>query len=408
MSEIKLRILTVIDQYYPFMGGAENVARFLVEHTNNDEYENNVLTLATHRIITLINNSDLIQRQKVDSVCYPYNIFRFRLFTIKGQQKNGRIFRYFTLLKYIVHIFKLRNRFDIIHAHTYYWPATASVIAGRLLGKPVLITGHSRISRLVSEIDNGIYPGILIKSLKKANKYVAISHEIKSEAEHICNLDSNRIELLYNGIDAEQFRPCASNEMKRLIRVELDLPTDKTIVIYHGRMEKNKNILTLLNAMSRCKEQNIVLLLIGEGTYKKDIIDYIKKLDLSDYVSVFDFKKNIEEYLRASDIYCLPSYLEGFSLALLEGMSSGLICIASDIEGNRDAINHEVNGYLFDPYSDAQLEHLLKKTVLKINNNNRGKFGIAARDTVVERFSLAAMLESYKNLYHELARRPSL
>jgi glycosyltransferase involved in cell wall biosynthesis len=407
MTENKVRILTVINQYYPFQGGAENVARFLVENTNDDEYAHDVLTIASNSMVALINDPDEVDQQIIKSVDSSYKIYRFRLFKFKGREKNGRIFRYLTLLKYIVWMIKLKNNYDVIHAHTYYWPATAAVIAGHLLGKPVVVTGHSRISRLVAEINMGEFPRLLLRALRGTNKYVAISNKIQAEAKSLCKLDPRKIVLLYNGINTNKYRPCASENMKQLMRQEMGLPKDKTIIVYHGRIEENKNLRTLLHAVSRCPDQNIFFLLIGEGSCKQEITGCIQEFGLLDDVQILGFKKNIAEYLRASDIYCLPSHLEGFSLALLEAMASGLICLASDIEGNRDAITNEINGYLFDSHSVDQLEQLLEKVVSGISDDDRDRLGVAARNTVVDRFSLTAMLENYKSLYRNLAGHSS-
>ncbi len=400
-GQASLRVVTTIGQYFPFLGGAENVARYLVEHTNDEGFENNVLTIASERMRSLIDNQDDVCKQELENGGNPYLIYRFNLCNIFGKERNGQVFRYYTLLQYIFHLWKLRKKFDVIHAHTYYWSATGAIVAGKILRKPVIVTGHNRISRLRDEVVSGEYPKFMIRLLRKATRYVAISEEIESEACSICNLPEERVVRIYNGIDVTKYRAEPDIREKDKLRVELNIPVGKRLIVYHGRLDEHKNIQGLLRVLAKIgvARDQWMLLVLGEGVRKSVLESIADELGLQEQVEFLGFRRNAEDYLRASDVYCLPSYLEGFSLALLEAMASGLVCLASDIEGNRDAICHQENGFLFDPDDEARWIELFNLVLGDMSQDECVQLGTAARQRVVDEFSLLAMVNKYKALY---------
>ena len=111
-------------------------------------------------------------------------------------------------------------------------------------------------------------------------------------------------------------------------------------------------------------------------------------------------KESIEEFLFASDIFILPSFVEGISNSLLEAGSCGLPCVASDIPGNREVIENGINGFLIsstdtDGFVNA-IEKLLtnKELLIKMGEENRRK--------IVENYSIDKIIEKYIELYNNL------
>lgn len=396
------KVLTVIDQYWPFEGGAETLSRYLVERTNNEQVQNRVLTVAKKEIDELVNG----QLPLYEFTDKKYVINRFTLPRLFGKEKNGPFFRYITLLKYIYHIVSLRKQYDIIHAQTFYWPATASIIAGKILRKPVIVTGHSTLTMLVDEITNRRCSSQLLTNLKYCDKYVAINNSIKEEATSIAQIHPSKVTVICNGIDTGTFRPLPSQNRKDLKRKQLGLLSHVPVIIYHGRFTEYKNIQTLLMAVAAIRQESsqpFLLMLVGNGPYRKDLELLSSELNLDDFVIFKKFQQNINEYLQVADVYCLPSYIEGLSLALLEAMSSGLICVVSNINGNREAIVDTVNGFLFPPEQTDDLKAILMR---QLKDSRSGRFDYVrknARDTVTERFSLSVMAENYIALYRKMA-----
>lgn len=395
------KVITVIDQYNPFRGGAENLARVIAEKTSIKLVSHNVLTLA-NRELDKINGKALPPREKIS---VNHSIFRFRYVKIGGAEKNGPYFQYITLMKYIYHLIKLRDTYDIIHAHTYYWPATAGIVAGKILRKSVVVTGHSTLVRLQEEVLAKQVPSFFLPVLKYSDYYIAINDTIAQEAQEICLIPQDKIKVIYNGIDTEQYKPTDSKKEKDSIRANLGLQLNKIIIVYHGRLDKNKDIQTLLYAIKQIIgefDKNPLFLIIGQGPYKQKLLNIVNKNNIQHYVHFIGFKNNINEYLKAADIYCFPSTFEGLPLALLEAMACGLICIASDINGNRAIIDDKQNGFLFETSDVNQLGNILSHTMNSYSDNYYNKIKFNARKTILNSYSLNKMISEYMSLYDSI------
>jgi glycosyltransferase involved in cell wall biosynthesis len=126
-------------------------------------------------------------------------------------------------------------------------------------------------------------------------------------------------------------------------------------------------------------------------------------LGLANNISWLGEQVAIDEFLRASDIFVLPSHEEGFSNALLEAMANGVSVIATAVGGNRDAVVDEESGLLV-PSKDshalgAAISRLAKDSIL------RARLGEAGRQRVRDHFSLEACIRRYETLYREVCKQ---
>lgn len=400
-----IKIITVINQYWPFEGGAESLAKYIVEQTNTSSIQNNVLAIANTNIDS-IQNRRLPALESVDNL---YDIRRIRILKIFGREKNGKIFKYLTFLRFILKLVSMKNQIDFIHAHTFYLTTAASIIAGKLINRPVIVTGHSTLTMLIDEIDNKKQPKFLLKILKYSDIYIAINEFIKNEAISLAKIPENKIVTINNGIDTDIYQPIHNPSAKAELRQTLNLPPNTPIIIYHGRFEDYKNIQGLLEALSALLQDNetqFLLVLIGNGPYKDHLVKLAGELGLIDRVQFRGFQKNASEYLQAADIYCLPSHIEGLSLALLEALSCGLLCIASDIAANKSVIKNGTNGYLFPARSPIGLKDILFDSITNLSSSKADNIRKNARDTVVSQFSLQKMAAQYIDLFKSMKKKP--
>ncbi|NJD08279.1 MAG: glycosyltransferase family 4 protein [Methylococcaceae bacterium] len=401
-----IRILTTINQYFPVAGGAENMARQLVESINaGDEYKNDVLTFASDYTLESANKSWLPEEESLETPeGVSYAVIRVNPFRFGGRERNGRVFRYFNLVRFFVKLISLGRRYDLFHAHTYYGTSAITILAGLLLRVPVVVTGHSRLSRLNQEILDGKEPSALMRVLRYASQYVAISSKIAAEAESLAGIQKNKVSLVFNGISTSRFRFCTPLD-KPAQKQSLGLSLDKAVIIFHGRLDPGKNLKLLIESFHQAGlPGRAVLLIVGEGykDYKASLQELVATLRLENDVLLLGRKDNVEEYLMAADVYCLPSSLEGFSLALLEAMSSGLICLATDIDGNRDAITDRVNGFLFKENSVSALSAVLAEALSMVGTPEADIIASRARSDVETKFEISVMVSQYARLYSEV------
>jgi glycosyltransferase involved in cell wall biosynthesis len=126
----------------------------------------------------------------------------------------------------------------------------------------------------------------------------------------------------------------------------------------------------------------------------------VAELGLSDRVHFLGEVPDPAEHLRAADAFVLPSVAEGMSNSLLEAMATGLTCLASDIGGNTDLIEHGRTGLLLPPDKSTAWVALLRQVVEK--GQLVRPLGQAARQRVEHDFALPAVVDRYLALYRRL------
>lgn len=399
------RILTIIDQYLPYLGGAENVARQIVENTNSGKYSNDVLTVAYHHIeekfgVTL-EKEETIYLENAN-----YKIFRVRPLRIFAKQFNIGFLRNYLLLNMVRKIIRLSRHYDLVHAHTYHWPAYAALIAKKYCSIPVVITGHSMLDRFVREVDAGTYPQNMLNILKTTNAYVAISERINDQAVKLAGINKRKVIKIDNSVDTARFAKVSDQNTRVSIKDKYAIKPEDIVISYHGRLEKNKDIATLIRALAKVKDKNIAFKLIihGQGDQYEYLSELVNSLNLSAMIDIRGYVNDVEDILGVSDIYVLPSHIEGLPLALLEAMACGNICIATDIPGTNEVITNEKTGLLFTP---SDVNDLAEKIIyvcdcLKNNPAYINKLKMNCKLLIETRFTLNSMINNYTELFDDV------
>jgi len=146
-----------------------------------------------------------------------------------------------------------------------------------------------------------------------------------------------------SGVDFDRFYP--NKNSKKQLRDEIGIPQDAVVFLFMGRINKDKGILDLAYAfkMLLLSEKNIFLLMVGydeEGCVKKSI-DIIENEQHFKFFGPTDFP---EKLIHVGDVFCLPSYREGFGTSVIEASNCALAIICSDTYGLRDTIIDNVTG----------------------------------------------------------------
>lgn len=143
-------------------------------------------------------------------------------------------------------------------------------------------------------------------------------------------------------------------------------------VLYVGKLIKRKNLNLLIKALSEIDLEKWELDVIGKGPEEKRYMKLVNKLKLNQNVHFMGTfpKKEVLEYMRNSDIFCMPSVKETFGLVYLEAMSQGCITIGTVNEGIDGIIINNKNGYLVKKHDENNLRELLENI---INSSNEEK-----------------------------------
>lgn len=202
------------------------------------------------------------------------------------------------------------------------------------------------------------------------------------------------------GVDPIRFQP--NNEAKQKVRNELRIKPDVKVILFVGRLNRDKGMLDLAVAFDEIAKQctDVVLLLVGA----EEDVPFSQIQDVChaerERLHHVRFTATPELYMAASDIFCLPSYREGFGLTIIEAAACGLPAVASEIYGITDAVANNETGLLFAAGDvDALTEALIK---LLDDNELRQKIGNAARARAIELFSSQRIAVEMLELYVKL------
>ena len=289
---------------------------------------------------------------------------------------------------------------DIIHYHAI-GPSFFSCIP-RLFGKKIVATVH----RLDWQTEKW---GKLAKIFLKIGEYISISVPyrtivVSEELKHYFQSKYGKQTVhIPNGIDLPELRPPS------LIIEKYGL-TGKDYVLFMGRLVPEKRVDWLINAFqslsSSSSQSGIVKLVIAGGSSATN--KYVQKLKgLSQgnprivYTGfVTGFEK--EELLSNALIFVLPSYLEGFPIALLEARGYGVCCLASNIPPHQEAIRDGVDGLLFDCHDFSDLT--LKLRMIINDPLKRETIGKNAREQTRKRPNWIEVARQTEKVYRELVR----
>ncbi len=252
------------------------------------------------------------------------------------------------------------TRPDVLHTHL---PHADFLGLGASLGVP----GTRRVSTLHNiwykwdYRDYAVFAGyrILYAVVVPDTDVIAISASVARHAATRLGVPASRLHLFRNTIPETVAAP-----NRGVARGELGLRPEDFVVLFVGRLTRQKSVHTLIEAAGQLRHRvpALKVLLVGEGRgYKEEeLIALTASANLGDIVRFCGRTDAPERYLAAADVFVLPSVFEGLGLVVLEAFRAGVPVIASDVEGPAELIENGRNGLLFPPSDDQRLAALLQ------------------------------------------------
>ncbi|OUQ46348.1 hypothetical protein B5E64_06210 [Drancourtella sp. An12] len=236
-----------------------------------------------------------------------------------------------------------KYHYTFIHCHS-----PIGGVVGRLVGHKtntrVIYTAHGFHFYKGAPIQNWLIYYPIEKFLSRfTDVLITINQEDYHRAKR--KFHAKRVEYVPGvGIDVEKFRNVTVDIPKK--RAEFGISPDDTVLLSVGELNKNKNQEIVIKALVKLHQSNVKYLLVGQGTLRGYLEKLARELGVEKQVIFLGFRQDVAEIYKIADIFVFPSKREGLSVALMEAMASDLICIASDIRGNRDLILNK--NLLFD------------------------------------------------------------
>lgn len=302
---------------------------------------------------------------------------------------------------------------DVIHLHGFSRKNVAATALARLLGKPVVLTLHTAGQDEPQVVQQS---GRLAYWAFTAPDLVLSVSPYLTERYLEADLAPDRVRLAPNGVDTTRFRP-ADRDERLALRRALGWPETQPIVLFVGFFSRDKRPDLLFRAWRRLTSGTLRVRLVyvgatGAGYYEIDasLVRQIRvdaaHVGRADDVMFVEPTNQIEQYLRAADVFVLPSAREAHPLALIEAMACGLPAIATRLPGATDVLIQDgVNGRLFALDDEPALAEALRDVLT--DQPAAWLMGARARETVKKQYDVQRTAENWLAAYDTVAPRRS-
>lgn len=287
-------------------GGAERVVSNITMNLPKDKY----------KIYLILFDSS--------SIAYPYT---GELIDIDIKANNNPFMKTINFIRRYFRIKKIKRKYKIDTSISFLGgPNLLNILTKNKDKVVVSVRGY------MSKQSKGIYTWIGKRLMKKtynnADMVVAVSNLIKNDLITNYNINENKVLTIYNPYDLEKI----SNLSQDPIEDEYNSIFKGKVVITVGRLNHLKGHWHLIRAFKKISDydENIKLVILGEGELRKYLQGLIDNLNLNNNVYLLGFKNNPYKYIKKSSIFVLPSLSEGFPNALAEAMACGIPVISSD------------------------------------------------------------------------------
>ena len=217
---------------------------------------------------------------------------------------------------------------------------------------------------------------------------------------------ARRNEVIYNGVDTDEFADSALPAARAAARRELGFADSEYVVGITAALRPEKNHNQVVEAIARLRVQGMEAraVLIGDGPMRTRIEAHSRRLGVAEHVKITGFELDVRPYVLACDTMALCSVSEALSLAAIEAMALGKPVVHSDVGGVGELIHSGVNGFLFR-VNDT--DGFVRSLTLLADRELRERIGARARATVEQSFAEDSMVDRYEQLFRELGARRS-
>jgi len=299
----------------------------------------------------------------------------------------------------------LTKKIDIIYLQDGLLAPLGSILK-KISGKKAVITIHG----LDVTYKNKFYQFLIPKCISKMDKVICISHATKQECTKR-GITEEKITIVPDGISDEFYLSEDKNELRSKLENKFKVSLiNKKILLSVGRLVERKGFHWFSESVIPIlleKRNDFVYLIVGDGIYREKIKEIITKNNLEDHVFMLGKvdDETIKLLYNSADIFIMPNIqvegdMEGFGIVALEAASCGVPVVASRLEGIKDAIKNEKNGFLVEAYNvDGFCDLILK--LIEVEEKIFGD----VRSFVLENYKWEVISKKYFKLFLILTRR---
>ena len=306
----------------------------------------------------------------------------------------------------LVALARLLPATDVVHVHGCSSKNVPVVMAAKAARRPVVLSLHTAGHDEPETVKRS--GALRWWAFKSADRFLSVSPSLV-QACLAAGFSQDRVGEVPNGIDTTRFAPASAAE-RQALRGALGLDRARPLVVFVGFFSADKQPDVLVDAWLRAHGEmglDTTLVLVGatRSAYFEVDAQIVDRLHAAaaargrgEHLICPGTTHVVEQYLRAADLFVLPSRREGLPVALLEAMACGLPCIASRLPGSTDTIVDDGRNGVLVPPGDVGALASAMAAVLR-EPSHATALGAAARETVLQRFSsehvAARWLEAY-------------
>jgi starch synthase len=308
---------------------------------------------------------------------------------------------------------------DLVHCHTWY-SHFGGILAKMNYGLPLVITTHSleplrpwKREQLGGGYDFSVW--IEKTAMEMADAVIAVSAQTKGDIERLFNVRPERLHVIYNGIDLEEYRKTES--AAALTRYGIKKP----FVLFVGRITRQKGIIHLVRAVQYMEPGFQIVLCAGAPDTPeigREMKEAVAKVQAEHggvvWIDEMVDKPTVRELYSHASVFCCPSIYEPFGIINLEAMACETAVVASAVGGIKEVVVDGETGFLVpidqmteSPFEARDPEKFARDLAARINELMADpalceKFGRAGRKRAEEKFGWPAIALETKALYEKL------
>ena len=383
-----LRCVLVTRRFWPLVGGAEIVMANLGAEFHQRDISCQILTAQWQ-------------------ANWPTEFVHREVPVVRLRNPKQRIWGTFRYLSSLARWLKDHaDQIDIVYVSMLKHDAYTATKICQQLGIPVVLRAEGGGDTGDCHWQTTARFGLSIRRRCKTATAVIAPSQAVAEELLAAGYPTDNLHLIPNGV-ALPAKPAENSQQlarQALAEANQDLAAtpEEPVVVYTGRLDRNKGLVDLVNAWPEVKKQwpRCHLWLVGEGPDRDRLFQQIKDLDLQGQVVLPGAFDDVEEILRAANLFILPSYFEGLSISLMEAMAHQVPVIASNIPGNNDIIQSGVNGCLVPAGNVSAISQAIQDALAKPDQLTT--WATAAQQTIQNNYSLASMVNAHLKLFEQL------
>lgn len=293
---------------------------------------------------------------------------------------------------------------DILHCHTWY-TFMAGFLAKKLYDKPLVVTVHS-LEPLRPWKEEQLGNGYKLSSwmertgIEAADRVIAVSQGSKEDILKYYNIPEEKVEVIYNGIDLNQYQKTDRNIARKKYGIE------GKYILFVGRISRQKGITHLIDAVKYLpKDIKVVLCASSPDTQEvlEEVEQKVKLYDNIIWINRMVGKEEIIELYSNAEVFACPSVYEPFGIINLEAMACKTPVVASATGGIKEVVVHEETGFLVEPGNPQELAKYIN--ILLNNKDLAIKFGENGRKRVEEMFSWESIAKKTYEMYKDVIEK---